>query len=216
MEAILKSQAAIEVLSGISLAEFLIFFSLIIGLIIAGYKFKDKIISIFENYHKKASKKEDMAKQIKECNAKIEALEKHHEEDVHIFEDKQLKYRQQSLDKQDMIDKRFDGIELMMKELKELLAQQYEKIDERFDKQERTIAENYKETERLKCNELREKLVAQYRHFTSLDMNPRQEWTILDAETFWALFEDYEKYGGNGFIHSTVKPAMEKLKIISF
>jgi hypothetical protein len=212
MEAILKSQAAIEVLSGISLAEFLIFFSLIIGLIIAGYKFKDKIISVFENYHKKASKKEDMAKQIKECNAKIEALEKHHEEDVHLFEDKQLKYRQQSLDKQDMIDKRFDNVdvrfdkmEAIMEELKELVAKQNE-----------TIASHYKETERLKCNELREKLVAQYRHFTSLEMNPRQEWTILDAETFWELFADYEKYGGNGFMHSTVKPAMEKLKVISF
>ena len=79
-------------------------------------------------------------------------------------------------------------------------------------KQNETIANHYKETERLKCNELREKLVAQYRHFTSLEMNPRQEWTILDAETFWELFADYEKYGGNGFMHSTVKPAMEKIK----
>lgn len=212
MEAIIKSQAAIEVLSGISLAEFLIFFSLIIGLVISGYKFKDKIMSVFENYHKKASKKEDMAKQIKECNAKIEALEKHHEEDVHLFEDKQLKYRQQSLNKQDVIDKRFDNVDVrfdkmesMIEELKELVAKQNE-----------TIASHYKETERLKCNELREKLVAQYRHFTSLEMNPRQEWTILDAETFWELFADYEKYGGNGFMHSTVKPAMEKLKVISF
>ena len=105
----------------------------------------------------------------------------------------------------DNVDIRFDKMEAMMEELKELVAKQNE-----------TIANHYKETERLKCNELREKLVAQYRHFTSLEMNPRQEWTILDAETFWELFADYEKYGGNGFMHSTVKPAMEKLKVISF
>ena len=61
-----------------------------------------------------------MIKQIKACNAKIEALEKHHEEDVHSFEDKQLKYRQQSLDKQDKIDTRFDKMEAMMEELKRI------------------------------------------------------------------------------------------------
>lgn len=205
MEAIFKSQAAIDVLSGISLAEFFVFIALIAGIAFAIYKGKDKITSFLENYRKKENGKEDMMKQIKACNAKIEALEKHHEEDVHIFEDKQLKYRQQSLEKQDKIDARFDKMEAMMEELKELMAKQNE-----------TIANHYKETERLKCNELREKLVAQYRHFTSLEMNPRQEWTILDAETFWELFADYEKYGGNGFMHSTVKPAMEKLKVISF
>ena len=185
MEAIIKSQAAIEVLSGISLAEFLIFFSLVIGLVIAGYRFKDKIMSVFENYHKKASKKEDMAKQIKECNAKIEALEKHHEEDVHLFEDKQLKYRQQSLDKQDMIDKcfdnvdvRFDKMEAMMEELKELVAKQNE-----------TIASHYKETERL--NDILKSMIIEKSKITKKEIN---DWYEKKKDMFMSADEAL-KYG---------------------
>jgi hypothetical protein len=54
-----------------------------------------------------------------------------------------------------------------------------------------------------------------YRFHTSLEKNPEQEWTEVEAEVFWNLFNDYEKLGGNGFMHNTVKPAMKKLKVVT-
>ena len=36
----------------------------------------------------------------------------------------------------------------------------------------------------------------------------------MEAEAFWHVYRDYEKLGGNGFMHSTVKPAMERLNVV--
>lgn len=40
------------------------------------------------------------------------------------------------------------------------------------------------------------------------------EWSELEKEAFWELFEDYEARGGNGFIHSIVEPVMRELKVV--
>lgn len=39
-------------------------------------------------------------------------------------------------------------------------------------------------------------------------------WTKLEKDAFWDLFEDYEKRGGDGYIHTTVEPVMRELKEI--
>ena len=36
----------------------------------------------------------------------------------------------------------------------------------------------------------------------------------LEKESFDGIFKDYEKLGGNGFMHSTVRPDMDKLRVI--
>ena len=36
----------------------------------------------------------------------------------------------------------------------------------------------------------------------------------MEAEAFWELFKDYEEDGGNGYIHSVVRPAMNLLRIV--
>ena len=35
----------------------------------------------------------------------------------------------------------------------------------------------------------------------------------MEAEAFWGLFRDYEEAGGDGYMHTVVQPAMEKLRI---
>lgn len=56
---------------------------------------------------------------------------------------------------------------------------------------------------------LKEKLVAYYNKYKNSD-----GWTLMDKEVFWDLFEEYEKFGGNSFVHSTIEPVMRELKII--
>ena len=205
MEALLKSQAAMEVLAGISLAEFLVFLVLLVGAGFLIYQCKDRVTDWLENYRKKQNGKESLAKEVKECKEKIIALEHHHEEDMEKNQTNQAKYRQQSLAKQNEIKQEFADVKGDITELKQDLKDLAS-----------LISLHYEETERLKRNELREKLLNSFRYYTSLDTNPKQEWNEMEAEAFWHLFSDYEKLKGNGYIHSTVKPAMEQLKVVPF
>lgn len=196
IEAFLKSESALNILTTISLAQFLIIVSLFIGIGIIIYKFKDNIKNFLEEYRQEENKKEEWKKTISTHTTEIENLKAHHDKDIKQFYERQLSYRQQSLDKQEEITKQFIEINVKIDALTKL------------------INEHHEETNRLKRNELREKLLISYRHFTSLETNPTQEWNEMEAEAFWHVYGDYEKLGGNGFIHSTVKPAMERLNVV--
>ena len=67
---------------------------------------------------------------------------------------------------------------------------------------------------RRKRNELKDKLLQSYRYYANPEHNPSQSWTVMEADAFWALFKDYEDIGGNGFVHSVIQPAMNKLTIV--
>lgn len=36
----------------------------------------------------------------------------------------------------------------------------------------------------------------------------------MEAEAFWELFRDYEDAGGDGYVHTEVQPAMERLTVL--
>ena len=36
----------------------------------------------------------------------------------------------------------------------------------------------------------------------------------MEAESYWALFGDYEDLGGDGYMHTVVQPEMNKLDVI--
>lgn len=197
MEALLKSEKALDILTTISLAQFLVIAAIFLGVGVILYKFKDAIHDYLEDYRNKENRKEDWKQMIKSHEEEIIALKRHHEDDMLAFENKQKEYRQQSLNKQSNIDNRFEEVGNKLDYLTELISNHYE------------------ETKRLKRNELRDKLLNSYNHYTSLEINPKQEWNEMEADAFWHIFKDYEALGGNGFMHNTVKPAMEKLKIVS-
>lgn len=196
MEAFLKSDKALDILTTISLAQFLVIAVIFLGIGAAIYKFRGNIKEFLEDYRNKENRKEDWQKMVETHDKKIAELENHHNEDMQKFQEKQLEYRQQSISKQTDIDARFVDVNDKLDSLTELILNHYE------------------ETKKLKRNELREKLLNSYRYFTSLETNPKQEWNEMEAESFWHTLKDYEDLGGNGYMHSVVKPAMEKLTII--
>lgn len=196
MEALLKSDKALGILTTISLAQFLVIAMIFLGIGAAIYKFRGNIKEFLEDYRDKENRKEDWQKMVETHDKKIAELENHHNEDMQKFQEKQLEYRQQSISKQTNIDARFVDVN--------------DKLDSLTD----LILNHYEETKKLKRNELREKLLNSYRYFTSLETNPKQEWNEMEAESFWHTLKDYEDLGGNGYMHSVVKPAMEKLTII--
>lgn len=196
IEALLKSDSALSILTTISLAQFLIIVSLFVGIGVIVYKFKDNIKAFLEEYRKEENQKEQLKNTIASHTTEIHNLKIRHEEDIKSFYDRQLQYRQQSLTKQEEI------------------TTQFKEIDKKIDALTELISLHYEETTRLKRNELREKLLNSYRHFTSFETNPKQEWNEMEAEAFWHIYKDYEELGGNGFMHSTVKPAMERLNVV--
>lgn len=68
--------------------------------------------------------------------------------------------------------------------------------------------------EKRERNKLRSKLLQYYRTYANPEKNPSQTWTIMESDAFWELFKDYEELNGDGYMHSEVQPAMNKLNII--
>ena len=58
-----------------------------------------------------------------------------------------------------------------------------------------------------KVKELKDDIVRYYNKYKDIG-----EWSQLEKEAFWDLFYEYEKRGGDGFVHSIVEPVMRSLK----
>lgn len=63
-------------------------------------------------------------------------------------------------------------------------------------------------------NQLRDRLLQSYRYYTNVERNPAQSWTQMESEAFWELFKDYEDAGGDGYMHTEVMPAMNRLHVV--
>lgn len=70
------------------------------------------------------------------------------------------------------------------------------------------------ESKRRERNKLRDRLLQNYRYYTSKEHNPSQAWTRMESDSFWELFGDYEDADGNGYVHTVVQPEMNLLTII--
>lgn len=60
----------------------------------------------------------------------------------------------------------------------------------------------------------KDKLMQNFRYFTSSYHNPMLAWTELEHEAFMELMKTYEDRGGDGYMHTVVSPAMENLRVI--
>lgn len=104
--------------------------------------------------------------------------------------------RQQSIKIQTLLEEEIQELRIMIQEDKERLA--------RMEEQDR----------RRECNKLRDTLLQNYRYYTNKERNPSQTWTQMESEAFWELFKDYEELGGDGYMHTEVQPAMERLVVV--
>lgn len=74
---------------------------------------------------------------------------------------------------------------------------------------------NFKsELDEQQLNKLRDRLLQIYRFYSSTEKNPLQAWTEMEKDAFDKLFKDYERLGGDGYMHSVVEPAMRSLEIV--
>jgi hypothetical protein len=105
-------------------------------------------------------------------------------------------WHQQSLD----IQKRYNND---ISELKQGFKDQAKRIEQ--------IEEDRKVRDR---NKLADRLLQCYQLYANENKNPMLAWTEMEKDAFDKLFRDYENRDGNGYMHSTVKPAMNALEVI--
>ena len=70
-----------------------------------------------------------------------------------------------------------------------------------------TLEEMQRKDNETELKRLKDSLVRYYNKYKDIG-----EWSKLEKDAFWDLFDDYEQRGGNGFIHSIVEPVMRELK----
>lgn len=105
-------------------------------------------------------------------------------------------YRQQSIEIQQKLESEIQGLRLAQEENNERLR----KMEDAQMKLER--------------NKLRDRLLQSYRFYTDKAKNPTLSWSRMEAEAFWELFGEYEERGGDGFVHTEVQPAMNRLTVV--
>lgn len=133
------------------------------------------------------------------------------------FVQAQEKYRDQSRELRNNI--RNDNLESLEKSSQALgsiseINASIESIREHLDTLSEDTKDMRRQTNAQKLNELRDRLLQGYRYYTSNKRPNPGAWTRMEAESYWALFGDYEDLGGDGYMHTIVQPEMNKLSII--
>lgn len=118
------------------------------------------------------------------------------EESYDCVHNKYPEYRQQSLQIQKELTARMDS------------------MGAAIDGLAKTLADMKEITDRRDRSRLKDRLLQAYRYYTNAESNPNHTWTNMEAEAFWDMFSDYEDAGGDGFMHTTVQPEMQKLKVV--
>ena len=109
------------------------------------------------------------------------------------------KYRQQSIEVQEHLETEIQEV----RDVEKSIIEELNKLSSRLERME----EDMRRRER---NQTRDILLKHYRYYTQT----AKSWTTMEAEAFWELFGDYEKAGGDGYMHTIVQPEMNKLPII--
>ena len=125
--------------------------------------------------------------------AEEEKLHKKKVDDAWEITQKYPKYHQESIDIR-------NGLEKEIQEIRDC-----------FDAVIKRLDEIEKQNKKRECSKLRDMLLQNYRYYTNEQQNPSKSWTRMESEAFWELFEEYENAGGNGYMHTEVKPAMDRL-----
>ena len=112
-------------------------------------------------------------------------------------------YRAQSLQIQTQLQSTDKEILNALTDIKDSMLTNRDILNERLDRLE----------DREK-NAIRAKLIDEYRLFTDSTKNPMLAWSEMEHHAFFALVSDYEALHGNDYIHNTVLPAMNALRVI--
>lgn len=123
-------------------------------------------------------------------------------------------YRQQSIKIQELLEGEIQETRQQSIKIQALLEEEIQELRVMIEEDKKRLARVEEQENRRECNKLRDMLLQNYRYYTNKERNPSQSWTQMEAEAFWELFRDYEDLGGDGYMHTDVQPAMERLIVV--
>lgn len=91
----------------------------------------------------------------------------------------------------------------------EMIRYDLNKVSVTVDEIAATLSDMKKKDNATEIKKLKDKIVGYYNKFKDV-----REWTKVDKDVFWDLFDDYDARGGDGFVHSIIEPVMRQLKEI--
>ena len=89
----------------------------------------------------------------------------------------------------------------------ELIKQDISKLADTVNGIASTLEEIQKKANDTKIKELNDSLVKYYNKYKDVG-----EWSKLEKDAFWALFNDYTARGGDNYAHSIIEPVMRGLR----
>lgn len=153
---------------------------------------------------------------IKAQNERIQ-VEKKRDADIKEALDavrKYPEYRKQSIQIQQLLENEIQETRQQSIKIQALLEEEIQELRTMIQDDKSRLVCIEEQERRRERNKLRDMLLQHYRYYTNKERNPSQSWTQMEAEAFWELFRDYEELGGNGYMHTEVQPAMERLIVI--
>lgn len=131
----------------------------------------------------------------------------------------ETKKMRQRREEHELLIKTADSLNKLQKKQEEDVVQSIEhdrrikedlkNVTEKVDNIAEALSNMQKANNVTEMKKIKEKLVAYYNKYKNSD-----GWTLMEKEVFWDLFEEYEKFGGNSFVHSIIEPVMRELKVI--
>lgn len=100
------------------------------------------------------------------------------------------------------------------REAQDEINKSLEKLHESQEAMSKRLSELDSRTNNYELSDTKDRLMQSYRYYTNPKHNPELAWTELEHEAFFEMLKAYERAGGDGFMHTIVQPAMEKLVVI--
>lgn len=116
-------------------------------------------------------------------------------------------YRQQSIQIQGQLNQKITDVQNEMNNKFDDVTKKFEAVMDKLH----TFEEDQKKREKSRIRDL---LIQSYNLYANDVRNPSQKWSEMEYSNFMALYQDYVDLGGNSFIQTHVKPAMDALIVV--
>ena len=116
-------------------------------------------------------------------------------------------YRQQSIQIQGQLNQKITDVQNEMNNKFDEVEKKFSAVMDKLC----AFEESQKQREKSRIRDL---LIQSYNLYANEVRNPMLKWSEMEYSNFMALYQDYVDLGGNSFIQTHVKPAMDTLIVV--
>ena len=107
-----------------------------------------------------------------------------------------------------------DNLETKILNLEQKVDTKIDGLKDTLDGIMKHLCEIDEERKKRECSRIRDILIQSYNLYANPAKNESMAWSEMEAANFNELYNEYVKLGGNSYIQSHVKPAMDKLIVV--